>query len=326
MRLQQGRPASLLTARACALLCASAVVDSPARITDPVYDWSTGVWILRLPDAAQARAPTNILPESGVAGEAGGLYVGGGSPELPSGGHLELEELKGVGVGGKIWRSACMLCRWQAERAAHELRGANILELGAGTGASGLYAAALGARRVVLTDGEAELVPLLASNARRNREVFADGEETEIVTAQWRFGEAPPAECAVSSEAPFDLVIGSDITYSVNDDREALCRTLQLLLSTGATKRCLIAHEHRRADMFDVEAILRNRPAAAWDENDSCLGIFLAAASEHQLRVTPLHTQRGARTLQPPRVGEGHEAVVAMTTDLSVLEVSYAPR
>lgn len=284
---------------------------------------------MRLPDAARASGPpsTNILPECGVAGEAGGLAVGGGSPELPSGGNLELEQLRGGGVGGKIWRSACMLCLWQAERAAaHELRGANILELGAGTGASGLYAAALGARRVVLTDGEAELVPLLASNARRNREVFAYGEETEIVTARWSFGEAPPAECAVSSEAPFDLVIGSDITYSVNDDREALCRTLHLLLSTGAAKRCIIAHEHRRADMFDVEAILRNRPAATWDENDSCLGIFLAAASEHQLRVTPLHTQRGARTLQPPRVGEGHEAVVAMTTDLSVLEVSLAPR
>jgi hypothetical protein len=43
---------------------------------------------------------------------------------------------------------------------ADDVAGASVLELGSGTGACGLYAAALGASRVVLTDGREGLLPL----------------------------------------------------------------------------------------------------------------------------------------------------------------------
>ena len=43
---------------------------------------------------------------------------------------------------------------------ADDVAGASVLELGSGTGACGLYAAALGASRVVLTDGREGLRPL----------------------------------------------------------------------------------------------------------------------------------------------------------------------
>ena len=55
-------------------------------------------------------------------------------------------------VGGSVWPCAAALCRWmlQHEAAVREKR---VLELGAGTGACGLFAAGLGASSALLTDG-----------------------------------------------------------------------------------------------------------------------------------------------------------------------------
>ena len=194
-----------------------------------------------------------------------------------------------------------------------------MLELGAGTGVSGLFAAGLGAARVVLTDGADELVPLLEKNAERNRGRHLHGPSTVIQAARWRFGEAPPA-CVASElqrDGGFDLVLASDITYSVNEDRDGLCATLRQLLTTGGARKCVIAHEHRRSDMFDVDAIVRNAPVDSWDENDVCLRTFLESAEEFGLLTTQLDFERGERTEVAP-------GVVEMTTDLSVFEVSLA--
>ena len=128
---------------------------------------------------------------------------------------------------------------------------------------------------------------------------------------------------------PYDLIIGSDITYAVSyaleddgvpDDRHGLCRTIRWLLESGGSEvgrgpRCVIAHEHRRTDMFDVDAILLNQRCTRWDQDDSCLGIFLDSAAQHGLVVTPLVLEHGMRR-------QTVDGVVEMTTDLSVFEVS----
>ena len=62
-----------------------------------------------------------------------------------------------------------------------------MLELGAGTGISGLFAAGLGASRVVFTDGEDELVPLLEANAEQNRGRHLYGASTVVQAGRWRF-------------------------------------------------------------------------------------------------------------------------------------------
>ena len=78
-----------------------------------------------------------------------------------------------------------------------------------------------------------------------------------------------------------------------------------------------MGHEHRRADMFDVDACLSNAPSLVWDENDNCLATFLAAARDHGLVVTPMALERGHRQWVDRNV-------VEMSTDLSVIEVSLA--
>lgn len=286
--------------RAIVLACATTLAP-PLRV-DPVYNRASQVWTLPLPAGSRLLQREERPP------------IPTGLPPLPSGAELQLEEVGKdgpEGVGGAVWRAAGALCRWQLG-AADAIRGRHVLELGAGTGVSGLFAAGLGAASVLLSDGEASLVPLLEANAHR----AAGGGAARVTAAHWLFGQAPPA-CA--AERGFDLIIGSDITYSVNTDRDGLCRTLVELLGGRAAARCVIAHEHRRSDMFDVDAIVRNAPPDCWDQNDVCLGTFLTAAAEHGLRIEPLVFERGHSA---PRADD--ESVIEMTTDLSVFEVFLA--
>jgi len=115
-------------------------------------------------------------------------------------------------------------------------------------------------------------------------------------------------------EGPFDLVIGSDVTYSVHDDRDALCNTISHFLQRGA--RCVLAHEHRRSDMFDLETVLNNQPTRDWRQNDVALNMFLEATLEHGLFARPLVFESGARKQE----GE----TLLMSTDMSVFEVVRA--
>ena len=64
------------------------------------------------------------------------------------------------------WHSGVALARWLARR-AEVVRGADVVEIGAGLGAPGLTAAAFGAGRVVLTDRDGSAVRNLRYNAGR---------------------------------------------------------------------------------------------------------------------------------------------------------------
>ena len=91
-------------------------------------------------------------------------------------------------VGGTVWPAAASLCAWLREHAA-DVAGASVLELGSGTGACGLYAAALGARRVVLTDGREGLRPLQEDNIRRNAPLMRAGTlvTSETLSSFWEW-------------------------------------------------------------------------------------------------------------------------------------------
>ena len=161
-------------------------------------------------------------------------------PPLPDGRRLAIRtgETSEAGTGGQLYPAAVELCRHLAighGRTALPGGARQVLEIGCGTGAVGLFAAALGARRVALTDGGPPAVLALArANSEANRALWGGPEEDEAAAAA---GAAAEEEARVEvlayswgAAAPpelrgFDLVVGSDVTYDTAS-HAALCACL----------------------------------------------------------------------------------------------------
>ena len=172
-------------------------------------------------------------------------------------------------VGGSVWPCAAILCTWL--RSNQQLvRGASVLELGSGTGACGLYAAGLGASRVLLTDGSEGLLQLIAANRERNERLLLN---SSVAIAHLQWNDVPPPA------GPWDLVIGSDLTYGYEPGvHVALAATLiELLRGVGSPPRVLLAHQHR--DRKPSEAVM------CWDDRDETIRRFSEAAAAVGLAV-----------------------------------------
>lgn len=98
--------------------------------------------------------------------------------------------------GVLLWESALVLGDVLAE--CGFVRGADVLELGAGTGVAGLVAAGLGAR-VVQTDHGFEALALCRRNAAAN----------SVTGLEQRMGDWS----AWTDDATYDVVIGADVLY-----------------------------------------------------------------------------------------------------------------
>lgn len=115
----------------------------------------------------------------------------------------------GVGIGGGAWNCGLALCRHldrfaarYAELAPRPLR---FLELGAGTGVAGLFAAArFPGSRVVLTD-LADHLDLLEVNAYRNHD---RGARAEVALLDWA-----DATTWAPLDPPPDVVLAADCAY-----------------------------------------------------------------------------------------------------------------
>ena len=88
-------------------------------------------------------------------------------------------------LGTELWPAARALVAFLEERRTALASAAQVLELGAGTGACGLAAAALGARRVLLTD-KPVLLPLMRANVVANRFDRGGGCVVECAELTWR--------------------------------------------------------------------------------------------------------------------------------------------
>jgi predicted nicotinamide N-methyase len=115
--------------------------------------------------------------------------------ELPDEGEIQWAPL--APYWAVLWRSGVALAR-KLDRA--DLRGLRVVELGCGLGVPSLAAARAGAQ-VLATDIDVEALRLVERNAQAN------GLAVETAVVDWAHPEA------LLAQAPFDLVIASDLLY-----------------------------------------------------------------------------------------------------------------
>ena len=122
-----------------------------------------------------------------------------------------------------------------------------VIEIGAGTGAVGLAAAALGAT-VILTDLD-QVEGLITANIARNK-LSANASFTPLC-----WGDPIPSQI---STPPFDIVLASDVLYQ-HEWVSPLIATLKAL--SGPATDIFLANEHRPklkfpADLFSAAGFL----------------------------------------------------------------------
>ncbi|KAI1341700.1 S-adenosyl-L-methionine-dependent methyltransferase [Xylariaceae sp. FL0016] len=154
-------------------------------------------------------------------------------------------------TGFRTWEAALHLGSYLLTSPGAELVcGKNVLELGAGTGfLTILCAKVLGAKHVTTTDGDGGVIESLDENLQLND--LDDGERVMTNTLWWGEelkGTWVEDDC---SKAPYDVVIGADITYD-KDAIRALVKTLQHLFDMRPKLMAIIAGVVRNAETFQT--------------------------------------------------------------------------
>mmetsp|Transcript_41068 Transcript_41068/g.87490 ORF Transcript_41068/g.87490 Transcript_41068/m.87490 type:complete len:351 (+) Transcript_41068:306-1358(+) len=180
-------------------------------------------------------------------------------------GRLVVEQRKGLGKGGLCWDAAFVLgehvtaneAEWNADGDA--TAPSRVVELGAGTGLTGLMIAKATRSDVVVTDLP-ELEGLMRDNVRRN---FGGSDDEAICESAVDHDHR--AKGTISSrvlrwgvkedygDAPYDVIIGADIVTSLYDPR-ALAETVHAL--SGPNTRIYISGKARLDkphEEFDAE-------------------------------------------------------------------------
>lgn len=135
-----------------------------------------------------------------------------------------------IGVAAVVWEAAVVLAEY-LEKHRELVENKTVLELGAGTGLAGIFAAMLGAY-VTVTDRPVAL-PVLQKNIERN-----DAENVQVLELTW--GQKNLDQFS----RPYEVVIGADIVY-IEETFEDLLLTIDQLSDNKTTVilSCQIRYE-----------------------------------------------------------------------------------
>lgn len=158
--------------------------------------------------------------------------------------------LRELPLWAKVWPSSLLLGRFLRK---FDLGGKNLLEIGAGCGASGLIAACYGCARVLLSDINEDALLFARANVLKNK--LEDRVEVRRVDI-----------CASGLEERFDFILASEILYLEELHRPLLKFFSRRLMSGGKALLCTDAA--RMPKRF-----LKSAAAAAFAVSEHKLGV-----------------------------------------------------
>jgi predicted nicotinamide N-methyase len=205
-----------------------------------------------------------------------------------------------AGTGHDVWTSALLLCKWLCTPrgvALTALPSRDVLELGAGCGACGFVAAALGARSVALTDNQPSLLAALVAARALNGLVEPRG-RVRVAPLDWGIdvGDgaiapeldptvAPPAPAAAAAaggaaaadgatggdvlgaDERFGLVLGADIIYEAAHP-SLVARVAGRRLAPGGLVLIVVA-VRKAAPLANLLAALAREPTLCEVEDEA---------------------------------------------------------
>ena len=116
----------------------------------------------------------------------------------------------------------------------------NVLELGAGVGLVGLLVSQLGVKRMIMTDGEDDIVSLLEKNRILTKDTFVKGgniKETVLSVKQLWWGVDGEIEKCLGQKNNCDIVIGADILANALGDPRVPLQCAKDVLMYNKTDR-----------------------------------------------------------------------------------------
>lgn len=143
-------------------------------------------------------------------------------------------------IGTRVWDCAPCMSRWFEK--GDLVRGKTILELGAGTGLLGLACAALGAKKVVLTD-----IQSIHKAMQKSIDATGFSHICEARTLDWNDVEAVRA--LKKEFGSFDMIVASDVlVFAVDasvDGESGLVKALRHLAEPGKTEILMGCNKNR---------------------------------------------------------------------------------
>jgi len=186
---------------------------------------------------------------------------------------LQIDQQPEGDTGVVIWDAALVLAKY-LELLKDGLSGKIVVELGSGTGAVGLAAAALGAR-VIISDLQ-ENLHLLQHNIDKNKDL-----NLVVEAAVLKWGDSNAIK-AVRDTQDLDYILVADCVY-YDESLEDLTKTIEGL-STSKTQ-IIVAYEDRDSDQkIELQRKFRLR----MEEGFSCVEIPLADQHE-EYRSPDIH-------------------------------------